>query len=105
MTAVLIHKAIGDQLTCIFVDHGLLRKNEADQVMNALNRDLGVNIIKVDAADRFLGKLKGVTDPEKKRKIIGKEFNSLPACLASLPRRTRGVLSQANLARTPHPRM
>ncbi|MBM6954928.1 MAG: glutamine-hydrolyzing GMP synthase [Lactobacillus sp.] len=74
VTAVLIHKAIGDQLTCIFVDHGLLRKNEADQVMNALNRDLGVNIIKVDAADRFLGQLKGVTDPEKKRKIIGKEF-------------------------------
>lgn len=74
VTAVLIHKAIGDQLTCIFVDHGLLRKNEADQVMNALNRDLGVNIIKVDASDRFLGKLKGVTDPEKKRKIIGKEF-------------------------------
>ncbi|WP_283584004.1 glutamine-hydrolyzing GMP synthase [Limosilactobacillus difficilis] len=74
VTAVLIHKAIGNQLTCIFVDHGLLRKNEADQVMKALNRDLGVNIIKVDAADRFLGKLKGVTDPEKKRKIIGAEF-------------------------------
>lgn len=74
VTAVLLHKAIGDQLTCIFVDHGLLRKNEADQVMNALSRDLGVNIIKVDASDRFLGKLKGVTDPEQKRKIIGKEF-------------------------------
>ena len=74
VTAVLIHKAIGDQLTCIFVDHGLLRKNEADQVMDALSRDLGVNIIKVDAADRFLGKLEGVTDPEQKRKIIGKEF-------------------------------
>ena len=74
VTAVLIHKAIGDQLTCIFVDHGLLRKNEADEVMNALNRDLGVKIVKVDAADRFLGKLKGVSDPEQKRKIIGKEF-------------------------------
>lgn len=74
VTAVLIHKAIGDQLTCIFVDHGLLRKNEADQVMDALSRDLGVNIIKVDAADRFLGKLEGVTNPEQKRKIIGKEF-------------------------------
>lgn len=74
VTAVLIYKAIGDQLTCIFVDHGLLRKNEADQVMDALSRDLGVNIIKVDAADRFLGKLEGVTDPEQKRKIIGKEF-------------------------------
>ena len=74
VTAILIHKAIGDQLTCIFVDHGLLRKNEANQVMDALSRDLGVNIIKVDAADRFLGKLEGVTDPEQKRKIIGKEF-------------------------------
>ena len=74
MAAVLIHKAIGDQLTAIFVDHGLLRKNEAQSVMDALNRDLGVNIIKVDAADRFLGKLKGVTDPEQKRKIIGAEF-------------------------------
>lgn len=74
VTAVLIHKAIGDQLTCIFVDHGLLRKNEADEVMNALSRDLGVKIVKVDAADRFLGKLKGVSDPEQKRKIIGKEF-------------------------------
>ena len=74
VTAVLSHKAIGDQLTCIFVDHGLLRKNEANQVMDALSRDLGVNIIKVDAADRFLGKLEGVTDPEQKRKIIGKEF-------------------------------
>lgn len=74
VTAVLIHKAIGDQLTCIFVDHGLLRKNEADEVMNALSRDLGVKIVKVDAADRFLGKLKVVSDPEQKRKIIGKEF-------------------------------
>ena len=74
VTAVLIHKAIGDQLNCIFVDHGLLRKNEADEVMNALSRDLGVKIVKVDAADRFLGKLKGVSDPEQKRKIIGKEF-------------------------------
>lgn len=74
VTAVLIHKAIGDQLTCIFVDHGLLRKNEADEVMNALSRDLGVKIVKVDAADCFLGKLKGVSDPEQKRKIIGKEF-------------------------------
>lgn len=74
VTAVLLHRAIGNQLTCIFVDHGLLRKNEAQQVMDALNRDLGVNIIKVDAADRFLTKLKGVTDPEKKRKIIGNEF-------------------------------
>lgn len=74
VTAVLLHKAIGDQLTCIFVDHGLLRKNEADQVMKALNQDLGVNIIKVDAAKRFLDQLAGVSDPEQKRKIIGREF-------------------------------
>lgn len=69
-----MHKAIGDQLTCIFVDHGLLRKNEADQVMASLSGKLGVKIIKVDAADRFLGDLKGVTDPEQKRKIIGRDF-------------------------------
>ena len=74
VTATLLHKAIGQQLTCIFVDHGMLRKDEGNQVMKALNKDLGVNIIRVNAADRFLGKLKGVTDPEKKRKIIGKEF-------------------------------
>lgn len=74
VTAALLNKAIGDQLTCIFVDHGLLRKNEAQQVMDALGKGLGVNIIKVDAAKRFLGKLEGVSDPEKKRKIIGAEF-------------------------------
>ena len=74
VTATLLHKAIGNQLTAIFVDHGMLRKDEGDQVMKALNRDLGVNIIRVNAQKRFLDKLKGVTDPEKKRKIIGKEF-------------------------------
>ena len=74
VTAALLNKAIGQQLTCIFVDHGLLRKDEAKQVMAALAEGLGVNIIKVDAAKRFLGKLKGVSDPEQKRKIIGKEF-------------------------------
>ncbi|QYN59161.1 glutamine-hydrolyzing GMP synthase [Lactobacillus panisapium] len=74
VTATLLHKAIGNQLTAIFVDHGMLRKNEGDEVMAALNRDLGVNIIRVNAQDRFLAKLKGVTDPEQKRKIIGNEF-------------------------------
>ncbi|WP_300955948.1 glutamine-hydrolyzing GMP synthase, partial [Lactobacillus hominis] len=74
VTATLLHKAIGDQLTAIFVDHGMLRKDEGDQVMQALNEDLGVNIIRVNAQERFLNKLKGVTDPEQKRKIIGKEF-------------------------------
>ena len=74
VVAALIHRAIGDQLTCIFVDHGLLRKNEANEVMALFGEDLKVNIIKVDAVDRFLGKLKGVADPEEKRKIIGNEF-------------------------------
>ncbi|MBA1392849.1 glutamine-hydrolyzing GMP synthase [Lactobacillus sp. XV13L] len=74
VTATLLHKAIGNQLTAIFVDHGMLRKNEGDEVMAALNRDLGVNIIRVNAQERFLTKLAGVSDPEQKRKIIGKEF-------------------------------
>lgn len=74
VVGVLLQRAIGDQLTSIFVDHGLLRKNEADEVMASLGGKFGLNIIKVDAQDRFLGKLAGVTDPEKKRKIIGNEF-------------------------------
>lgn len=74
VVAALLNKAIGDQLTAIFVDHGLLRKNEAEQVMDSLGRGLGVKIIQVDASDRFLGDLRGVTDPEQKRKIIGRDF-------------------------------
>ncbi len=74
VVAVLIHKAIGDQLTCIFVDHGLLRKGEAESVMKTFSEGFHMNVIKIDAKDRFLGKLEGVTDPEKKRKIIGNEF-------------------------------
>ena len=74
VVGVLLHKAIGNQLTSIFVDHGLLRKNEAQQVMDSLAGKFGLNIVKVDAQQRFLDKLKGVTDPEKKRKIIGNEF-------------------------------
>ncbi|GAF41680.1 GMP synthase [Agrilactobacillus composti DSM 18527 = JCM 14202] len=74
VVGVLLHKAIGTQLTSIFVDHGLLRKNEADQVMASLEGKFGLNIIKVDAKERFLSKLKGVSDPEQKRKIIGNEF-------------------------------
>lgn len=74
VVAVLLHQAIGDQLTCIFVDHGLLRKNEANDVMKLFAEDFKMNIIKVDAQDRFLNKLKGVSDPEEKRKIIGNEF-------------------------------
>ncbi|MGX7199525.1 glutamine-hydrolyzing GMP synthase [Enterococcus nangangensis] len=74
VVGVLLQKAIGDQLTSIFVDHGLLRKNEAEQVMDTLGGKFGLNIIKVDAKERFLSKLAGVADPEKKRKIIGNEF-------------------------------
>lgn len=74
VVGVLLQRAIGDQLVCIFVDHGLLRKGEADQVMETLGGKFGLNIIKADAADRFLGKLAGVEDPERKRKIIGNEF-------------------------------
>lgn len=74
VVAALVHRAIGDQLTCMFVDHGLLRKNEADSVMKTFGEGFEMNLIKIDAADRFLTKLKGVTDPEKKRKIIGNEF-------------------------------
>ncbi len=74
VTAMLVHKAIGSNLTCVFVDHGLLRKNESDEVMNSLSGKFGLNIIRVDASDRFLEKLHGVTDPETKRKIIGNEF-------------------------------
>ena len=74
VVAVLIHKAIGDQLTCIFVDHGLLRKGEAEQVMKTFTEQFHMNVIKVDAHERFMSKLKGVSDPEQKRKIIGNEF-------------------------------
>jgi len=74
VAAALIHKAIGDQLTCVFVDHGLLRLNEGDMVMDMFARNLGVKVIRVDAVDAFMGKLAGVSDPEQKRKIIGKEF-------------------------------
>ena len=73
VVGVLLQRAIGDQLVCIFVDHGLLRKNEAEHVMSALQQ-FNLNIIKVDAKDRFLSKLQGVSEPEQKRKIIGNEF-------------------------------
>lgn len=74
VTAVLLQRAIGDNLTCIFVDHGLLRKGEADMVMEEFGKGFNINIIRVDAQDRFLDKLAGVSDPEQKRKIIGNEF-------------------------------
>lgn len=74
VAAALIHRAIGDKLTCVFVDHGLLRLNEGQQVMQTFADNMGVKIIHVDATDQFMGKLAGVADPEAKRKIIGREF-------------------------------
>lgn len=72
--AMLVHRAIGDNLTCVFVDHGLLRQNEAEQVVEAFRREAGLPLIHVDASRRFLDRLAGVTDPEAKRKIVGEEF-------------------------------
>ena len=74
VSSLMVHKAIGDSLTCIFVDNGLLRKNEADKVVETFREHFHIKLIHVDAAERFLTKLKGVVDPEKKRKIIGNEF-------------------------------
>ncbi len=74
VAAALIHRAIGPQLTCVFVDNGLLRLNEAEQVMATFARNLGVKVIHVDASERFMQALAGVTDPEQKRRIIGREF-------------------------------
>lgn len=73
VVAVLLHKAIGHNLTCMFIDHGLLRQNEGDEVMAACKK-FDMNVIRINAKERFLSKLQGVTDPEKKRKIIGNEF-------------------------------
>ena len=74
VAAALIHQAIGNQLTCVFVDHGLLRLNEGEMVMEMFARNLGVKVIRVNAAEKFMAQLAGVSDPEMKRKIIGKEF-------------------------------
>ena len=74
VVAALLHRAIGDQLTCVFVDNGLLRLNEGDQVMDMFARNMGVKVIRADAEERFLAKLEGVSDPEAKRKAIGNTF-------------------------------
>ena len=74
VAAVLVHKAIGKNLTCIFVDHGMLRKNEGDEVERVFRQQFDMNLIRINAQDRFLSKLAGVTEPEQKRKIIGEEF-------------------------------
>jgi len=74
VTAALLHRAIGDQLTCVFVDNGLLRLNEGKRVMDMFARNMGVNVIHHNAEDRFLDLLKGIEDPEEKRRIIGNTF-------------------------------
>lgn len=74
VAALIVHKAIGEQLTCVFVNHGLLRKGEPEQVEETFKRTFGLNLIVADSVDRFLDKLKGITDPETKRKVIGEEF-------------------------------
>jgi len=74
VVATLIHQAIGDQLTCIFVNHGLMRREEVERTLNVFRLNMGMNIILADASERFLDRLKGITDPEMKRKIIGEEF-------------------------------
>ncbi|MBF0322884.1 MAG: glutamine-hydrolyzing GMP synthase, partial [Magnetococcales bacterium] len=74
VTAALVHRAIGERLTCVFVDNGLLRLNEGDEVMATFAEHMGVKVIRVDAEERFLARLRGVTDPERKRKIIGHTF-------------------------------
>ena len=74
VVAALLHKAIGDQLICMFIDHGLLRKGEAESVMETFGREMNIHLVKVDARERFLSKLAGVSEPEEKRKIIGNEF-------------------------------
>jgi GMP synthase (glutamine-hydrolysing) len=74
VAALLVHRAVGDQLTCVFVDHGLMRRNEGEQVISAFRDTFHVPLVAVDAEDRFLARLRGVSDPETKRKIIGEEF-------------------------------
>src|SRR5687768_16544575 len=83
VAAALIHRAIGKQLTCVFVDNGLLRQNEAEQVMDIFGRNLGVKVIHVDASAEFLKHLQGVADPETKRRVIGREFVEVFQCEAA----------------------
>src|SRR6185295_19634265 len=74
VAAALVHRAVGDRLTCIYVDHGLMRKKESELLRVTFERDLGMRLVMVDARERFLARLAGVEDPEQKRKIIGDEF-------------------------------
>src|SRR5439155_13275622 len=72
--ALIVHRAVGEKLTCVFVDHGLMRKNESEQVVTAFRDHFQIPLVHVDAGERFLAKLAGVVDPEEKRRIIGEEF-------------------------------
>ncbi len=96
VAALLVHKAVGDQLTCVFVDHGLLRENEAEQVVETFGGHFHVPLVHVDARERFLGRLAGVTDPEQKRKLIGAEFIRVfeeeAATLGDVPFLVQGTL-------------
>ena len=74
VTATLVHRAVGDQLTCIFVNNGLLRREEPERVLDTFRRNLQLNLVYVDASDRFIGRLRGVIDPEEKRRVVGEEF-------------------------------
>ena len=74
VAAVLVHRAIGDQLTCVFVDHGFMRKNEAEHVVRTFRDEFHIHLVHVDATERFMNRVAGVTEPESKRKIIGEEF-------------------------------
>lgn len=74
VAALLLHKAVGENLTCIFVDHGLLRKDEAKQVNDLFRGTYNINLVSVDASEQFWGQLRGISEPEQKRKIIGREF-------------------------------
>jgi GMP synthase (glutamine-hydrolysing) len=97
VAAALIHKAIGDQLTCVFVNNGLLRKNEADAVRQLFGRNFKIRIKYVDATERFMQKLRGVIDPEKKRKVIGSEFVRVFEDTAKKFRGTHSFLAQGTL--------
>ena len=97
VAAALIHRAIGDQLTCVFVDHGLLRLNEGDMVMDMFVGKLHAKVIRVDAEEQFLGHLKGVSEPEAKRKIIGREFVEVFKAQAELIRAQAAIKNGADI--------
>jgi GMP synthase (glutamine-hydrolysing) len=101
VAALLVHKAVGDQLTCVFVDHGLLRANEAEQVVETFSGHFHVPLVHVEAQERFLSRLAGVEDPEEKRKIVGEEFIRVfeqEARLLSLPARPESARAKASRA-------